>query len=92
MWNQPCDQDTNLDLKVKQNLELCKNSNKSHSTAKNSENELLQSHTHTSTQQTYLQSQVLALLLGDQSEDGAAVFAGSNQDLNPRLAGWQRGC
>lgn len=50
---------------------------------------LLSQSTHTQT--SYLESDVFTLLLRDQIQDGAAVFAGSNQDLNPRPPGRQRG-
>lgn len=43
------------------------------------------------TREVYLHTYVFCLLLGDQVQDGAAVFAGSDQDLKPRSPRRQRG-
>lgn len=43
------------------------------------------------THEVYLHAYVFCLLLGDQSQDGAAVFTGSDQDLKPGSPRWQRG-
>lgn len=43
------------------------------------------------TGEVYLHTYVFCLLLGDQVQDGAAVFAGSDQDLKPGSPRRQRG-